>query len=84
MASDGYSRNQRIENERLRMLTFTIAKPYLKDESATVYDFWPMDEDPTPEEKQQMDNERLEKEMQEAAEARERILKKYKQRNGGL
>lgn len=66
------------------MLTYTIAKPYLKDEHTTVYDFWPMESDPTPDEKQQMDQERLEKEMEAAAEARERILKKFKQRNGGL
>lgn len=66
------------------MLTYTIARPYLKDESLTVFDFWPMDGDPTPEEKRQQDQERLEKEMEAAAEARERILKKFKQRNGGL
>lgn len=64
------------------MLTYTIAKPYLKDENTTAYEFWPLEGDPTAEEKQQMDKERLEKETEAAAEARERILKKFKQRNG--
>lgn len=43
-----------------------------------------MDSDPTPEERQAQAQERYEKEMQDAKEARERILTKFKQRNGGL
>lgn len=66
------------------MLTYMIAKPYLKDEHMTVYEFWPLEGDPTPEEINEEQKERLEKEMQAAAETRERILKKYKQRNGGV
>jgi hypothetical protein len=48
------------------------------------YEFWPMDGDPTPEEITQEQQERLEKESEAAAAARERILTKFKQRNGGL
>lgn len=66
------------------MLTYTIAKPYLKDENMTVYEFWPLDGDPTPEEIKEDQQERLEREMEAAAEARKRILKKFKQRNGGI
>ena len=61
-----------------------MAKPYLKDENMTVYDFWPFDGDPTAEEITQEQQDRLEKEMEAAAKSRERILKKFKQRNGGL
>lgn len=64
------------------MLTYTISKPYLKDQNMTVYEFWPLDGDPTPDEINEEQQERLEKEMQAAAEARERIIKKFKQRNG--
>lgn len=48
----------------------------------TVYEFWPMDGDPTPAEISEEQQQRFEREMQAAAEARERILKKFKQRNG--
>jgi hypothetical protein len=61
-----------------------MAKPYLKDEHMTVYEFWPLDGDPTPEEMAQEQRERLEKESKEAAISRERILTKFKQRNGGI
>lgn len=66
------------------MLTYTIAKPYLKDENMSAYEFMPLEGDPTPEEKRQMDQERLERESQQAAADRKRILNKFKQRNGGL
>jgi hypothetical protein len=66
------------------MLTYTIAKPYLKDENMTVYEFWPLDGDPTRDEINEEQQERLEREMQAASEARKRILKKYKERNGGI
>lgn len=66
------------------MLTYTIAKPYLKDEHMTVFEFWPLEGDPTPEEINEDQQERLKREMEVAAEARKRILKKFKQRNGGL
>jgi hypothetical protein len=68
----------------VRLLAYTTAKPYLKDENMTVYEFWPLDGDPTPEEMAQEQQERLEKESKEAAIARERILTKFKQRNGGI
>lgn len=84
MASDGYNRNERSENERVRLLAYTMAKPYLKDQSMSPYEFWPLDGDPTAEEITQEQQERLEKESQEAAIARERILKKFKQRNAGI
>lgn len=82
MASDGYTRNEHVETERLRMLTYTIAKPYLKDQNMTVYEFWPLDGDPTEEEITQEQKERLERETQEAQVTRDRILTKFKQRNG--
>lgn len=66
------------------MLTYTIAKPYLKDQNMSVYEFMPLEGDPTAEEMEQQEKERLEKEMAEAMKARERILSKFKQRNGGL
>ena len=66
------------------MLTYTIAKPYLKDQNMTVYDFWPLEGDPTAEEINEGHKERLEKETEEAMKARERILTKFKQRNGGI
>lgn len=66
------------------MLTYTIAKPYLKDQNMTVYEFWPMDGDPTPDEITQDQQERLEREMEAAAEARKRIIQKFKQRNAGI
>ena len=84
MAIDGYNRNEHSENARLRMLTYTIAKPYLIDQNMTAYDFWPLDGDPTPDEMQEEQRERLEKEMENAKENRDRILKKFKQRNAGL
>jgi hypothetical protein len=68
----------------VRLLVYTTAKPYLKDENMTAYEFWPLDGDPTPEEMAQEQQERLQKESKEAAIARERILKKFKQRNGGI
>ena len=83
-ATEGYTRRQRVENDRLRMLTYTIAKPYLKDQNMNAYEFWPLDGDPTPDEINEEQQERLEKESQEAAIARERILTKFKQRNGGI
>jgi hypothetical protein len=72
------------ENGRIRLLAYTFARPYLKDESMSPYEFWPMDGDPTAEEINQEQQERLEKESEAAAAARERILTKFKQRNGGL
>lgn len=66
------------------MLTYTISKPYLKDEHMTVYEFWPLDGDPTPDEISEEQQERLEREMKAAAEARERIIKKFKERNGRI
>jgi len=82
LAVDGFSRNQKVENERTRFLAYTMAKPYLKDQDMSVYEFWPLDGDPTSEEITQDQNERLEREMEAAAEARARILKKFKERNG--
>lgn len=67
------------------MLTFTIAKPYLKDQEMTAYDFWPLDGDPTAEEIQKEQQERLEREMENAREFRERILKKHRaKKNAGI
>jgi hypothetical protein len=49
------------------------------------YEFWPLDGDPTPEEINQDQQARLELEMENAREARDRILKKHKAKmNGGL
>lgn len=70
------------EYKRLRMLTYTIAKPYLKDQDMSVYEFMPFDDDPTPEEITQQEKERLEKEMEAAKKRREEILQKVKLRNG--
>lgn len=75
---------QQIETERLRVLTYTIAKPYLKDQDMTVFEFWPLDGDPTPEQIKEDQQERLERASDEAAATRERILKRFKQRNGGI
>jgi hypothetical protein len=67
------------------MLTFTIAKPYLKDQDMTAYDFWPLDGDPTPEEIQKEQQERLERETENAREFRERILNKHRaKKNAGI
>lgn len=84
LAAEGHNRKERVENERLRMLTYTVAKPYLNDQNMSVTEFWPLDGDPTPEEINKEQQERLERETQEAAIARERILKKFKHRNGGF
>jgi hypothetical protein len=84
LAADGYNRNEKADNERTRLLAYTMAKPYLKDQNMSPYEFWPLEGDPTPEEINEEQQERLEKEMKAAAEARERIIKKFKQRNGGL
>lgn len=70
--------------KRLRMLTYTIAKPYLKDQDMTAYEFMPLDDDPTPEEIEQHEKERLEKEMANARKRRDEILEKVKKRNGGI
>ena len=58
-----------------------MAKPYLKDQNMSPYEFWPLDGDPTPEEINEEQKERLEKEMEQATAARERILNKFKERN---
>jgi len=50
----------------------------------SAYEFWPLEGDPTPDEIKQEQQERLERESVEAQAARERILKKFKQRNAGL
>jgi hypothetical protein len=61
-----------------------MAKPYLKDQDTSPYEFWPLDGDPTPEEINKEQQERFEKEAEEAQITRERILTKFKQRNAGL
>lgn len=61
-----------------------MAKPYLKDQNMSPYEFWPLEGDPTPEEINEEQQERLERESKEAAIARERILNKFKKRNGGV
>jgi hypothetical protein len=69
---------------RLRMLTYTIAKPYLENQNMTAYEFWPLECDPTPEEMRQQEQERLDKEMKNAQERREQILSDFKKRNGRI
>lgn len=76
-------RDRRAENERLRMLTYTIAKPYLKDENMTAYEFMPLDGDPTPEEMRQQEQERLVRETEAAKKRRDEILAKHKHKLNG-
>lgn len=64
------------------MLSYTIAKPYLKNQDMTVYEFMPFESDPTPEEIKQQEQERLERETEAAKKKRDEVLKKHKQRNG--
>jgi hypothetical protein len=68
----------------LRMLTYTIAKPYLENQNMTAYEFWPLEDDPTPDEIREQENERLQKEMESAQAQREKIISDFKKRNGRI
>lgn len=81
LKSDGYGRVVIEDYRQLRVLTYTIAAPYLKDKNMTAYEFMPLEGDPTPEEIREQENERVEKEMQEAQERRQQILSDFKKRN---
>jgi hypothetical protein len=82
LKSEGYGRVQIEDYRQLRVLTFTMASPYLKDKNMTAYEFWPLQGDPTEEERQQMEQEQLNKEMEAAKKRREQILSDFKKRNG--
>jgi hypothetical protein len=82
LKSEGYGRVIIEDYRQLRMLTYTIASPYLKDQNMTAYEFMPLEGDPTPEEIREHERERLEKEMQAAQERRQQILLDFKKRNG--
>jgi hypothetical protein len=58
-----------------------MASPYLKDKNMTAYDFWPLEGDPTHEERARIDQEQIEKEMEAAHKRREQILIDFKKRN---
>jgi hypothetical protein len=66
------------------MLTYTIAKPYLENQNMTAYEFWPLEDDPTPDEIREQENERLQKEMENAQAQREKIISDFKKRNGRI
>jgi hypothetical protein len=66
------------------MLTYTIAKPYLENQNMTAYEFWPLEDDPTPDEIREQENERLQKEMESAQAQREKIISDFKKRNGRI
>jgi hypothetical protein len=66
------------------MQVYLSVKPYLKDQDLTVYDFMPLPDDPTLEEIEKAESERLEEAGAEARKVRDQILSKHKQRNGGI
>jgi hypothetical protein len=49
LKADGYSRERYKMDASIRFLAFCVAGPYLKDKSMTIYDFMPLEGDPTPE-----------------------------------
>ncbi len=84
LKAEGYNRQQSAINNRFRMQVYLSVKPYLKDQDLTVYDFMPLPDDPTQEEIEKAESERLEEAGAEARKVRDQILSKHKQRNGGI
>lgn len=78
----GYIRGQYDADSRLRFLVYAVAKPYLKDQSMSIYEFMPLAGDPTPEQIARIQQENLEKEMAEARIIKDEIMKAV--RNGGV
>lgn len=76
---DGYNEKQRNIDRRLRLLCYITAKPYLKNQDTTVYEFMPVDGDPSPEELEAIENANLEKEMQKARVEYDRVKKEFQQ-----
>lgn len=75
---EGYIRSQYGADQRLRFLAYTTAKPYLKDQNLSIYDFMPLEGDPTPEEIARIQQENLEKEMAQAKIDREKVLTTFR------
>lgn len=80
LMTDGYKRLQYSTDRRVRFLAYTAAKPYLKDQSMSIYEFMPLEGDPTREQIAQIQQENLEKEMLEARAIHGEIMKAV--RNG--
>lgn len=72
---EGYLRSQYDADSRLRFLAYAVAKPYLKDQSMSIYEFMPLNGDPTPEQIAQIQQENLEKEMIQARAIKDEIMK---------
>lgn len=80
---DGFNRVKQAENNMHRTLCYIIAKPYLKDQSMTMYEFMPLDGDPTPEEILKIQQENFEKEMIQARKMKDEIMGKFNNINNG-
>lgn len=59
------------------MLCYLVAKPYFKEgyQNMSVYEFMPLEGDPTPEEIERMEKENLEKEMKAARKMYDETMK---------
>lgn len=48
--------------EQTRLIAFVSASPYLKDKNISIYEWYPLPSDPTPEERTRIKSENIEKE----------------------
>jgi hypothetical protein len=74
LKADGYSRERYKMDASIRFLAFCVAGPYLKDKSMTIYDFMPLEGDPTPEQIAAAQQENFEQEMIQARKAKEAVM----------
>lgn len=77
LKAEGYRAAQYALDCRLRLLCFVTAKPHLKDQHLSIYNFMPLDGDPTPAEIARIQQENLEIENAKAQEFRAELLKRY-------
>jgi hypothetical protein len=54
-----------------------MAKPYLPDQNMTIYDFMPLDGDPSEEERQRIEKENIEKRVLESRKQLEKIRERF-------